>query len=148
MKLALMLWLASVLPQPVADPLCLATTVYLEARNQSELGQQAVAEVALRRLESRKWGDSVCAVVTAPKQFAPTLISPQFRFKNLKAWNKAVSVAFSSIRQLSRPQHDRLQLVPGADHFYADHIDPPNWARGVPVAQIGDHRFYRVSRRL
>lgn len=148
MKLALMLWLASVLPQPVADPLCLATTVYLEARNQSELGQQAVAEVALRRLESGHWGDSVCAVVTAPKQFAPTLVSPQFRFKNIKAWNQAVSVAFASIRQLSQPYHDRLQVVPGADHFYADHISPPDWARGVPVAQIGDHRFYKVARRL
>ena len=146
MKLALLLWLAQALPQPVADPLCLATTVYLEARNQSELGQQAVAEVALRRLESGRWGDSVCAVVTAPKQFAPTLVSPEFRFKNLKAWNKAVEVAFDSLRQWSQPDPYRLQVVPGADHFYADHIAPPDWARGVPVAQIGDHRFYRVAR--
>jgi spore germination cell wall hydrolase CwlJ-like protein len=146
MKLALMLWLASVLPQPVSDPLCLATTVYLEARNQSELGQQAVAEVALRRLESGRWGDSVCAVVNAPKQFAPTLVSPQFRFKNLRAWNKAVSVAFASMRELAHPQQQRLQVVPGADHFYANHIAPPIWATGVPVAQIGDHRFYKVAR--
>lgn len=146
MKLALLLWLASALPQPVADPLCLATTVYLEARNQSELGQQAVAEVALRRLENGRWGDSLCEVVTAPKQFAPTLVSPEFRFKNLKAWNKAVSVAYSSIRQWSQPDPHRLQVVPGADHFYADHIAPPNWAQGVPVAQIGDHRFYKVVR--
>lgn len=32
MKLSFLLWLASVLPQPAADQLCLATTVYLEAR--------------------------------------------------------------------------------------------------------------------
>lgn len=146
MKLALLLWLASALPQPVADPLCLATTVYLEARNQSELGQQAVAEVALRRLESGRWGDSVCEVVTAPKQFAPTLVSPQFRFKNLQAWQRSVEVAYAAMRQWSQPYHDRLQVVPGADHFYADHIAPPDWARGVPVAQIGDHRFYKVVR--
>ncbi|MCK7593864.1 cell wall hydrolase [Pseudomarimonas salicorniae] len=146
MKLALMLWLASVLPQPVSDPLCLATTVYLEARNQSELGQQAVAEVALRRLESGRWGGSVCEVVTSPKQFAPTLVSPQFRFKNLKAWNKAVTVAFESMRQMSQPQQKRRFVVPGADHFHASHIAPPQWAQGVPVAQIGDHRFYKVTR--
>ena len=46
MKLATVLWLAQLLPQPYADQACLATTVYLEARNQSELGQRAVAEVA------------------------------------------------------------------------------------------------------
>ena len=50
MKLAWILWLSSnVLPQPAADSLCLSTTVYLEARDQSVRGQQAVAEVALRR---------------------------------------------------------------------------------------------------
>src|SRR3546814_5939931 len=52
MKLAFILWLASVLPQPVADPLCLTTTIYLEARDQPVAGQRAVAEVALRRADS------------------------------------------------------------------------------------------------
>ena len=75
MKLSFLLWLASFLPQSAADPLCLATTVYLEARGQSQLGQRAVAEVALRRKEDGRWGESVCEVVTAPKQFAPTLVN-------------------------------------------------------------------------
>ncbi len=57
MKLAWILWLSSnVLPQPAADSLCLSTTVYLEARDQSMRGQQAVAEVALRRRDSGLWG--------------------------------------------------------------------------------------------
>ena len=76
MKLAWILWLASVLPPQTADSLCLSTTVYLEARDQSVRGQQAVAEVALRRRDSGLWGDTVCDVVTARKQFAPTLVSP------------------------------------------------------------------------
>ena len=43
MKLAWILWMAgNVLPQPAADSLCLSTTVYLEARDQSVRGQQAV----------------------------------------------------------------------------------------------------------
>ena len=71
MKLAWILWLSSnVLPQPAADSLCLSTTVYLEARDQSVRGQQAVAEVALRRRDSGLWGRNVCEVVTARKQFA------------------------------------------------------------------------------
>ena len=146
MKLAVILWLASILPQPVADPLCLATTVYLEARNQSQLGQRAVAEVALRRLESGRWGNSLCAVVTAPKQFAPTLVKPSFELKNLKAWNKAVQVAYASQRAWRQPSTRRFQVVPGADHFHVHDIPRPEWARGNPVAQIGDHTFYQVIR--
>ena len=79
MKLAWILWLASILPPQAADSLCLSTTLYLEARDQSVLGQHAVAEVALRRAESGLWGDSVCDVVTARKQFAPTIVSPRTR---------------------------------------------------------------------
>ncbi|MGO4774792.1 cell wall hydrolase, partial [Lysobacter sp. 2RAB21] len=86
MKLAWILWLASVLPPQTADSLCLSTTVYLEARDQSQRGQQAVAEVALRRRDSGLWGDTVCEVVTANKQFAPTLVSPGTRLNNSEAW--------------------------------------------------------------
>src|SRR5690606_29972460 len=94
MKLAWILWLSSnVLPQPAADSLCLSTTLYLEARDQTTQGQQAVAEVALRRLDSGRWGDDMCSVVTARKQFAPTLVSPNYRINNTEAWANAVSVA-------------------------------------------------------
>lgn len=144
MKLAWILWLSNLLPQPAADSLCLATTVYLEARNQTELGQQAVAEVALRRAETGRWGDNLCAVVTAPKQFAPTLVSPNFRLKNPVAWERAVAVALKTQQEWRQPQQQRRQVVPGADHFVVLEIASPDWARGVPVAQIGDHTFYRV----
>ena len=49
MKLSMLLWLTTLLPQPIADQACLATTVYLEARSEPTIGQMAVAEVALRR---------------------------------------------------------------------------------------------------
>jgi len=146
MKLAWILWLSNLLPQPAADSLCLATTVYLEARNQSTLGQQAVAEVALRRLESGHWGDSVCAVVIAPKQFAPSLVDSDYLLKNPKAWDKAVAIALQAQREWAQPHRERRQLVPGADHFVVLQLASPDWATGTPVAQIGDHTFYRVRR--
>lgn len=146
MKLALLLWLSSLLPQPASDTLCLATTIYLEARNQSELGQLAVAEVALRRVESGRWGSTLCQVVTAPKQFAPTLVSPNFRIKHPVAWDRAVAAALKAQREWARPRAERKQLVPGADHFVVLDIASPVWASGTPVAQIGDHTFYRVIR--
>ena len=64
MKLSMLLWLTTLMPQPVADQACLATTVYLEARSESTNGQLAVAEVALRRRDRGRWGDTVCKVVT------------------------------------------------------------------------------------
>ena len=144
MKLAWILWLASVLPQPTADQLCLATTVYLEARNQSELGQRAVAEVALRRRDTRRWGDSLCEVVTAPAQFAPTLVKPGYRVSNLRAWLRSVRIAMQASNDWAAPIAERRQVVHGADHFVALAKASPSWSQASPVATIGDHTFYRL----
>jgi len=146
MKLSFLLWLASLLPQPAADPLCLATTVYLEARDQSELGQRAVAEVALRRQESGRWGDSVCEVVTAPKQFAPTLVNPGLRLSNVEAWQRAVNVAFEAQKDWQQPIADRTEVVPGASHFAALDLAQPTWRHYPEVATIGSHTFYKVDK--
>ena len=59
MQLAFLLWLVSFLPQPAAEHVCLATTVYLEARGESRVDHKAVAEVAMRRRESGHWGPTV-----------------------------------------------------------------------------------------
>ncbi|MBP6597607.1 MAG: cell wall hydrolase [Arenimonas sp.] len=146
MKLSFILWLAQILPQPAADPLCLATTVYLEARDQSELGQRAVAEVALRRRDSGQWGQSACDVVTARRQFAPTIVNPGVRIGNLKAWETAVNVAFEAQHDWTLPAGERNEVVPGASHFAALDLASPAWASSPRVATIGDHTFFRVQR--
>ena len=145
MKLSFLLWLAQILPQPTADPLCLATTVYLEARDQSELGQRAVAEVALRRQESGHWGGSLCEVVTARRQFAPGIVHPGLRVKNMAAWEKAVRIAFEAQRDWRLPPGERREVVPGASHFAALSIASPAWGTAPRVATIGDHTFFRVQ---
>lgn len=145
MKLAWILWLASALSPQSADSLCLSTTLYLEARNQSVQGQQAVAEVALRRRDSGLWGDSVCAVVTARKQFAPTLVSPNTRLSNTEAWAESVTVALEAQRNWALPAGKRREIVPGASHFAALAIASPNWRNAYQVATIGDHTFLKVQ---
>jgi spore germination cell wall hydrolase CwlJ-like protein len=72
--------------------------VYLEARDQSVQGQQAVAEVVMRRRDSGLWGADLCSVVTARKQFAPSLVSPRTQLSNVDAWAEAVTVALESER--------------------------------------------------
>ena len=145
MKLAWILWLASILPPQAADSLCLSATLYLEARDQSTQGQQAVAEVALRREDSGLWGDSLCQVVTARKQFAPTLVSPQTRLNNTEAWAQAVTIAIEAERNWALPQGERKEIVPGASHFMAHDIASPSWRNAYQVAAIGDHTFLKVQ---
>ena len=145
MKLAWILWLASVMPPPAADSLCLSTTLYLEARDQSTLGQHAVAEVALRRADSGLWGDSVCEVVTARKQFAPTIVSPRTRLTNTEAWSQSVTIALEAQRNWALPADERKEVVPGASHFLAPAIASPSWRTAYQVATIGDHTFLRVQ---
>ncbi len=145
MKLAWILWMASILPPQASDSLCLSATLYLEARNQSEKGQHAVAEVALRREDSGRWGNSMCEVVTARKQFAPTLVPANTRLGNSDAWAKAVNVALDAEQNWALPAGQRREIVPGASHFLAHAIARPSWRNAAPVAIIGDHTFLRVE---
>ena len=146
MKLGWILWLASILGGNVQEQTCLATTVYLEARDQPIEGQYAVAEVALRRRESGRWGGTVCEVVKSSRQFAPTLLSKDYPVRNARAWQRAWKVAGNSLQNWRLPPAHRKLYVPGADHFYAHEIARPAWLDyGQPVAVIGDHSFYRVD---
>jgi spore germination cell wall hydrolase CwlJ-like protein len=146
MKLAWILWLTHVLPQPAADSLCLSTTVFLEARDQTVRGQEAVAEVALRRRDSGLWGSNLCQVVTARHQFAPSLVSPQTNLANNDAWDKAIAVALASQRNWALPPRQRREIVPGASHFAATALVSPAWGSAYQVAIIGDHTFFRVQK--
>ena len=143
MRLSMLLWLASVLPQHAADQTCLATTLYLEARSQSVLGQMAVAEVALRRLEQGNWGNTVCSVVEAPHQFATTTTPASFDLNNLNAFAKAWAIAGKSISNWKLPADERQLVVPRADHFASVDITPP-WPHKHGL-RIGDHRFYALN---
>ncbi|HET7842706.1 MAG TPA: cell wall hydrolase [Xanthomonadales bacterium] len=144
MKLAWLLWLASILPGHGQDQVCLATTIYLEARDQPALGQTAVAEVVLRRRDSGRYGQGVCDVVMQHKQFAPSFMSKQFRIRNFKAWDRAWKIASDTLAMWSLPASVRKQVAPGADHFYAHNIVQPQWG-GTTVAVIGGHSFVRVG---
>ncbi len=148
MKLAWLMmmasWLSPVAPH-LASQTCLATTVYLEARGEPMIGQAAVAEVAMRRREMGLWGKHVCQVVTAPKQFAPTLVPAGTRLDNIGAWNLAWRIAGQALHEWSLPRDERRYVVPHALSFYSVAVPAPDWAQGMPLAVIGDHRFYSVN---
>ncbi len=144
MTLEWILWLTSILPQPHADSLCLTTTVYLEARNQPFEGQVAVAEVALNRLDSGRYGDNLCGLLLQPRQFAMTLVPQSYKLTNAEAWRRAWDAAERAIAEHQAPPGTNKRLSQGATHFVAYAIASPTWAHGKPLATIGDHSFYRV----
>ncbi|MEO8460300.1 MAG: cell wall hydrolase [Dokdonella sp.] len=145
MKLAFLLWLASLTPQQFSDQLCLATTVYLEARSETAAGQMAVAEVAMRRRDQGRWGDSVCSVVESPGQFAMSTTNKGYVLRNGDAFAKAWSVAGHAIAMWDLPAIERTMIVPHADHFATVDTVSPAWMRKPPLATIGAHNFYRVN---
>ena len=145
MKIAWLLWLASVMPQHDADRTCLATMIYLEARSESRLGQEAVAEVAMRRREGGRWGSDICRVVAAPKQFALSTTNPNYMLRNPEAWKKAWTVADDMLRMWDLPNDKRKFVVPDADHFVAEEFASPNKKKSHRVAVIGAHSFYRIN---
>jgi spore germination cell wall hydrolase CwlJ-like protein len=145
MKLAWILWLASMFQQPVGDRACLAATVYLEARGESVMGQMAVAEVAMRRRENGQWGNSLCTVLKARGQFALSTTGKNYLFTDVDSWREAWLVADVAMEMWTLPPSLRMDVVPRADHFYASNSGVPSWAKGSPLAVIGDHSFYRAD---
>lgn len=144
MRLSMLLWLTSLMPQPVANQACLATTVYLEARSQPPIGQMAVAEVAMRRRERGRWGDTVCDVVMAPRQFATTTTPGSFEITNVAAFHKAWEIAGRTIHDWQLPPNQRRIVVPHADHFATVALNP-TWSHRKPALTIGGHTFYAVN---
>lgn len=50
--------------------LCLATTIWYEARSESYKAKQAVAKVVLNRVKHKSYPNSICKVVKQRKQFS------------------------------------------------------------------------------
>jgi len=127
------------------DITCLARNIYYESRGESVAGQHAVAEVTMNRVDSKRFPDSVCAVVHEQRwdkirkrnvgAFSWTELGPLPKPKG-KPWNRAMAVAVESYDNESTNQ------VPGALFYHAKRITP-RWSRTKKlVAVIGSHRFY------
>ena len=123
--------------------LCLAEALYFEARSETIAGQLAVGEVILNRVDSERFPDSICGVVT---QGAHRLNACQFSYNcDGKAEHFAEPVAFARAGKLADMMMDGTAriLTGGATYYHADTVNP-SWASAFErTATIGDHLFYR-----
>lgn len=122
---------------------CLAEAIYFEARSEPLLGQVAVAEVVLNRVESDYWPDTICGVVNQGSnrrtgcQFSYTCDGLPETIGSPKAWELAERVAKLMMQGAPRRVTDH------ATHYHADYVNP-RWARTMEeTTTVGRHIFYR-----
>lgn len=127
----------------IPELMCLALTVYYEARDQDLLGQVAVAQVVMQRLESPIYPDSICLVVQQGGEF------PRYQCQftwwcdgkadvpfDLKAFSRAVRVS-------DAVYNGGVRHVPllGSTHYHATYVSP-DWPLEY-ITTIGQHMFYK-----
>ncbi len=62
---------------------CLARAMFFESNRSSQDGLVAVGSVVMNRRDSGKWGNDICSVVGANRQFAPGVLSRPMNSKAL-----------------------------------------------------------------
>lgn len=119
---------------------CLTRNIYYEARGEDHRGKLAVGNVTVNRLKTGYWGDTICKVVYAKKQFSWTLAKKLPR-PNSKVWAESEEVARRVLAG------HRLRGLQQSLFYHAIYIKNPNWADTRHEAgQIGNHIFYNRAR--
>ena len=123
-----------------AELTCLTKNIYHEARGETEAGQYAVANVTLNRLKSGKWGNNICQVVYAKKQFSWTNQKKSAKVEPA-AWAQAHEIAVNALNGT------RVRGLDASLFYHADYIKSPGWVDNQHyVTQIGQHKFYNLAR--
>lgn len=115
---------------------CLAGAIYFESKGEPLAGQLAVAEVILNRVAARRFGETVCDVVTQRGQFSfvrggriPSIPTGRASYRT------AVAVAKVAM-------NDAWDSPAGKALFFHARRVSPGWNK-TQVASIGNHVFYR-----
>lgn len=119
--------------------LCLAKTIYWEARGESIRGQYAVASTVLNRVKSKKHPNTICKVVYQRNQFSWTHIHKHDRISEPLAWQVAKVVATAAIEGLVP------DLTHGATYYHADYVRPSWRKKFQKTIKIGKHIFYKTK---
>lgn len=139
-------WLRSLSAKELNDhEACLATAIYHEARGEGIKGQFAVAEVILNRVASKRFPNSICAVVYQGVRTG-MIGGCQFSFacdgRSEAMPNRRAADLARRIAQVMAGGGHR-GLTGGATYFHTVAV-APSWSRRFTnTAQIGAHLFYR-----
>ena len=130
---------------------CLASNIYWEARNQSLEGKLAVAQVTLNRVESSKYPNTICGVVTQTRYYPSGRIdlhSCQFSWycdgikdEPIETWGFSYEESFNlAINFLEKRPMD---VTDGSTHYHNVKVEPYWTASLQEVVEIEEHIFYK-----
>ncbi|WP_421923532.1 cell wall hydrolase [Maricaulis maris] len=126
---------------------CLAEAIYYEARSETFVGQLAVAQVILNRVDNRNYPNSICGVVYQGSerrtgcQFTFTCDGSMVREPRGRSWRRSQLVSQHAFMGFGRDVTRR------ATHYHTVAVDP-YWNDGlVRTRRIGTHIFYRFPTR-
>lgn len=119
--------------------MCLAFTIYMEARGEPEAGRVGVGLVVLNRAEKRNI--TPCEVIAQPSQFS--WYKGSFSLKMLPedqdGWKKSLASAKTAINIF---KHDTTKVT-----YFVEKRLRPKWTNKLyQVATIGNHTFYSDKR--
>ena len=135
---------------------CMSMNIYFEAAMESTAGKLAVAQVTMNRVNSSRYPNTVCKVITQGKHYKngfPVRDRCQFSWycdgkhdeppTRGSMWKESQEVAKYI---LTTP--DLIDITDGATHYHADYISSPRWANPRrKTVEIDTHIFYNKSRR-
>ena len=129
----------------------MAANIYHEAKNQSMLGQFAVAQVVMNRVEDSRFPDTICEVVKQGLTYRNGKVvigKCQFSWycdgksdepnRDSKAWSNAIRHA-----SIIMTETINIDVTDGATHYHASYVRPA-WAKTKKrTTRIDKHIFYR-----
>ena len=124
---------------------CLALNVYHEARSDPMVGQYAVAQVVMNRVQHSKFPNDVCSVVKQSRkdgtcQFSWWCDGKSDKPRDEYAWAYAQMVA---VDILLGQGYDAIDITKGATHYHANYVRP-YWADELEyTVTYGSHLFYK-----
>lgn len=123
---------------------CFALNIYYEARGESKLGQELVAQVTMNRYRMQGYPMNICKVVTQKAQYSWTRDGKSDMPKNIVAYAKAqiMAVSFMYLGQvLDHPAAFELT------NFHALEKTPKSWEGHVVfIEKVMNHSFYTSTR--
>jgi len=123
---------------------CLTRNIYWEAASEPFEGKVAVAQVTMNRLESGRFGDSVCGVIYQKNVIYEKVIcqfswvcetTHKVRPVYQPLWQESELVAKKVLLE-----NFRLPSLKGAIYYHADYVSP-GWKK-PKIDKIGRHIFY------
>ena len=119
---------------------CLTKNIYYEAGVEDQRGKFAVAHVTINRLKTGYWGNTICKVVYAKKQFSWTLAKKLPR-PNTQLWAESEDIARKVLAG------HRVRGLTKSLYYHATYIKDPHWAdTNHEAGQIGSHVFYNRAK--